>query len=160
MSYETDALEALREQARLAYVPVFAAGTKFANAHSKARNRTDIVEALAMTIDLLVAAEALHDAADGAVKDLRAALSATMDATGATRIEATHHTAMLAKKPAFLNIVDEALIPREYFVQPPPKLDNSAVKSALKDGQQVPGVSLAIPNEMQLRLVTKKEAAS
>jgi hypothetical protein len=157
VTYETNALEALREQARLAYVPVFAAGTKFANAHSKARNRTDIVDALAMTIDLLVAAEALHDAADGAVKDLRAALSATMDATGATRIEATHHTAMLAKKPAFLNVSDEALIPRSFYVQPEPQLDRKALKAALANAP-VPGASLAIPNEMVLRLVAKKEA--
>jgi hypothetical protein len=153
------AVTVLKDTARSAYRASFEAGSHFARRHSDVQQATDVVDVMARTIDLLAAAEALHGAADNAVKAIRINLAEQMDATGATRIEATHHTAMLAKKPAFLSIADENLIPREYFVQPPPRLDNSAVKSALKDGQQVPGVSLAIPNEMVLRLVAKKEPA-
>jgi hypothetical protein len=110
-------------------------------------------------VDVVVASEALHRAAIAAETAARASLAAAMESSGATTIAAEHQTAHLARKPAFLSIADETLIPRDYFVQPPPQLDKRALKSALTDGQEVPGVSLAIPNAMSLVIRARKETA-
>lgn len=156
MSYESDAVASLQEAGQGAYSAAWEAGASFAKAATAVSRASDIVDCLARTIDLLVQAEALHTAADAAVKDIRAAIAAKMDAIGCTAVQGTHHSAHLAKKPAFLNVSDEALIPREWFVQPPPQLDKRALKAALKD-RTIPGCHLATPNEMVLVLRPRKE---
>jgi hypothetical protein len=157
MSGASQAVDALQAAARAAYTATVTAGRFFAQRHSDVRVATDLTDVMARTIDLVAAVEALHDAADAAVRDLRAALAATMNDTGCTQVQGSHHAAHLARKPAFLNISDEAAIPRSFYVQPPPQLDRSALKAALKDGAQVPGVSMLQPNEMSLVLRAKKE---
>jgi hypothetical protein len=160
MSGADDAAAALKAAAQASYKSTFEAGSRFARAHTDVRQATDVVDVLARSIDLVVAAEALHAEADAAVKALRYALSSQMHDTGCTQVQGTYHAAHLAKKPAFLNIADEDAIPREFFVQPPVQLDKRALKSALTDGVPVSGVSLAYPNEMSLVLKSRsKEAA-
>jgi hypothetical protein len=160
MSGADDAAAALKAAAQASYKSTFEAGSRFARAHTDVRQATDLVEVLARSIDLLVAAEALHAEADAAVKALRATLSSQMNDTGCTQVQGAYHAAHLAKKPAFLNISNEDAIPREFFVQPPVQLDKRALKSALTDGVQVSGASLAYPNEMSLVLKARsKEAA-
>jgi hypothetical protein len=160
MSGASEAVAALRAAAVDAYRAAFDAGARFAHAHTKVRDETDVVGSMARTIDLIVAAEALHDAADAAVRSLRAALSNVMSETGASAIQSTHHAAHLARKPAFVAIADATAIPRDYYVQPPPALDKRAVLSALKDGIEVPGCSLGIPNEQSLVIRTRKQEAA
>ena len=75
--------------------------------------------------------------------------------TGATRIETEHHTAYLARKPAFASLYDESLVPPEFYTTPKPQLDKRAILSALKDGIDVPGVNLAYPNEQSLVIRSK-----
>jgi hypothetical protein len=108
-------------------------------------------------VDVVVAAESLHRAAIAAETAARASLAAAMESSGATTIAAEHQTAHLARKPAFLSIADETLIPRDFYTQPPPQLDKRALKSALADGTEVPGVSLAVPNSMSLVIRARKE---
>jgi hypothetical protein len=157
MSGANEATAALQSVAGECYRSTFETGSAFARSHTAVAKATDIVETLQATIDMLIAAEALSTAAETSVKALRAVLSSTMNDVGAASIQATHHSAHLAKKQAFLNVSDEDAIPREFFVQPPVHLDKRAVKSALTDGIQVPGVSLAYPNEMTL-VIRNREA--
>lgn len=159
MSYESQAVDALHDAAAQVYAPTLTAGKALAAAYSSAKATNDIVAVLAALTDLVTAARDLHDAADHAMKQLREAMTEVMASTGATRIEGARYTAHLQRKPAFISISDEALIPRTYFVQPPPKLDTSALKDALKNGTEVPGATLAIPNEQTLVLRPNKEAS-
>lgn len=160
MSYETQATATLQAAVEGAYRGTYLAGSHLARARNDAAKASDLVEVLARTIDLLVAAEALHDAADAAVATLRAVLAETMNDTGATTIQATHHSAHLARKPAYLDISAEATIPDRFWVQPPKAIDRSALKSALKDGAEVPGAILQQPNSMSLVIRAKKEQAA
>lgn len=161
MSYESDAADGLRTATEAAYAACWEAGKQFAQGSAAVTKASDIVDTLARTIDLLVWAEALHDAADAAVREIRATLSRTMEETGATTVQGTHHSAHLARKPAFVSISDEAAIPAEYIVQKP-SIDKRAIAAALKDGKAVAGCNLAIPNEMSLvlRARANKEATS
>jgi hypothetical protein len=160
MSSGADAAVAvLKAAAQASYKATFEAGSQFARAHTDVRQATDLVEALARSIDLLVAAEALHAEADAAVKALRATLSATMNDVGATTIQGTYHAAHLSRRPAFVSIDQEDLVPAE-FSTTKVVLDKRAIASAIKDGIAVPGASLLTPNEPVLVLKARKEAAA
>ena len=157
MSYESDAVDGLRTATEAAYAACWEAGKAFAQGSAAVTKASDIVDTLARTIDLLVAAETLHRTADAAVANIRAKLAETMEATGATTVQATHHSAHLSRKPAFVSLGDESLIPSEYYVQPPPALDKRAIKAALMDGKEVPGATISTPNSMNLVLRARKE---
>ena len=158
MSGASEAVEALKGVAQEAYQATFVAGTQLARAHSALRQKADLVEVLQAAIDTVMAAEALQQAADQAVKALRATLAAQMDATGCTKVETTHHSGYLSKRPAFVSIDDESALPPEFVVQKP-SIDKRAIASAIKDGITVAGASLLTPNEPVLVLRARKEAA-
>jgi hypothetical protein len=145
------AAAALKAAAQAAYRSTFEAGSQFSRANIAVRQATDLVEVLARSIDLLVAAEALHAEGEAAVKALRATLAETMNDVGATKIEATHHAAHLSRRPAFVSIDQEELIPAE-FSTTKVVLDKRAIASAIRDGIAVPGASLLTPNEPVLVL--------
>jgi hypothetical protein len=157
MSGASEAVKALQAVASDAYRATHIAGSHYARANQGVAEADDIVKALAATIDLLVAAESLHKAADEAVALLRRTLGETMNEVGASQIKGLHHTAQLARKPAFLTVENEATVPEQFWVQPPKAIDKRALKSALKDGALIEGVNLVTPNEMQLRIVSNKE---
>jgi hypothetical protein len=152
MSGAADAIKALQMCASDAYRATHIAGSHYARANQGVAEADDIVKALAATVSLIVAAEDLHDAAELAVKSLRGMLAAQLLETGAVKVQTDYHSAYLSKKSAFLKISDESLVPREYFVQGPPSLDRAALKAAIQEGAEVPGVSLAVPNDMTLNI--------
>jgi hypothetical protein len=151
MSGADDAAAALKAAAQAAYKSTFEAGSRFARAHTDVRQATDLVEVLARSIDLVVAAEALHAEADAAVKALRYALSSQMSDTGCTQVQGTYHAAHLSRRPAFVSIDQEELVPAE-FSTTKVVLDKRAIASAIRDGIAVPGASLLTPNEPVLVL--------
>ena len=78
---------------------------------------------------------------ENSIKRLKENLYTSMIVTGKRKVEAGTFKVSIAKNPASLS-VDESLLPHEFFVPQPPKVDNALVKSALKDGVDVPGASL------------------
>jgi hypothetical protein len=160
MSHANDIAAALRERVAAIGASVGAAGRNFTHAAKAVSQASDVVDVMRAAVEVMVAAETLREEADAAVKVARAALTEAMESSGCTSIQAEHHRAHLARRPAFLSISDEASIPRSFYVQPPEQLDKKAVMSALKDGVAVAGASLATPNAMFLVLRAKKESAS
>jgi hypothetical protein len=157
MSHANDIATALRERVAAIGASVGTAGRSFTHAAKAVSQASDVVDVIRAAVDAVVAAKALHTAADAAAKDARAALAEAMESSGCTSIQTEHDSAHLRRKPAFLNISDRTLIPAEFYVQPPPKLDESAVMSAIKDGILVPGASIGIPNSMTLAISPRKE---
>jgi hypothetical protein len=155
-SYADTIGAALKAATRETWRATFESGTTFSVANTAVTKADDLVEVLARTIDLLVAAEGLHAAADAAVKTLRASLAEAMNSSGASTVQGTHHSANLARKPAFVSIENEGEVPDEYWVTKR-ALDKKAIASAIKAGVVVPSASLLTPNEMTLQLRAKKE---
>jgi hypothetical protein len=157
MSYAETLAATLKAAAQETYKATFEAGSSFGRAHGALRNAEDLVDVLARAIDLTVAVEALHNEADLAVKHLRAALAEAMGNSGAASIHGAHHTAYLSKRPAFVSIDQEDLIPAE-FTTTKTVVDKRAIASAIKDGVAVAGASLLTPNEPVLVIRSRKEA--
>jgi hypothetical protein len=161
MSHANDIATALRERVAGIALGVGNAGRGFTMTTKTVSQASDVEDTMRATLDAVIAAERLLDvvggkkqkaAAEGAVRLLRDALTEAIESSGCPSVETPFHTASLRRQQAFVSITDEALIPREYFVQPPPQLDKRALKSAMADGIEVPGASLATPNERTLAI--------
>jgi hypothetical protein len=149
MSHADTIATALRERVAAIGQNVGTAGRSFTKATQGAAQGADIMDVMRSAVDAVVAAEALHKAAVAAEKDLRAALMEAIDASGCAAVQTEHHTASLKRQAAYVSIGDEKLIPREFYVE---TLDKRALKSALADGIEVAGASLAQPNAMVLAI--------
>lgn len=150
MSHADEARDVLHNVMRAVYKPVYAAGCAYAQAQKAATTATDLVEVMQATVGVILAAEHLKDMATEAEKSARDALAEQMDATGAAKIQTEHQTAYLSRKPAFVNIEQEDMVPAEYIRQPPPAPDKKAIKAAIDDGVLVPGCTLVVPNSQTL----------
>jgi hypothetical protein len=147
---------ALHEAVAATAQSVGSAGRGFTKAVQAVSQADDVILTLAAMVDLVVAADDLHDQADAAVKRVRAVLAAQLQETGATTIQGSHFSASLSRRPAFVSINDEAALPAEFIVQRTAP-DKKAIASAIKDGIEVPGASLLTPNEPVLVLRARKE---
>lgn len=156
MSGADEATAAIHKAARVVYAPVHAAGVAYVKAHQAAMASTDLVETMQHTVALALAAEHLKEMATEAEKQARAVLCEQMTETGATTIQTDAHTAYISRKPAWVSIDQEDMLPPEYMRQPPPQIDKKAVKSAIEGGEDIPGCSLVRPNDYTLVIRAKK----
>ena len=156
MSYADTARIALQDAVRKAYRPVWDAGAAYSTAHLAALKATDIVETMQHTVALILSVSHLAEMAAEAERAARDILAAQMAETGATTIQTDGHTAYLSKKPAFVSVDQQDLVPANYWVQPDPVLDRRAIKKALEGSDVVPGCTIVRPNEMTLNIKAKK----
>ena len=151
------ARDAMRKVMDGVYSPVHHAGAAYVKAYQAATRATDLVEVMQHTVLLAVSAEHLKDMAAEAEKAIRSILAQTMNDTGATQIDAEGIKAYLSRKPAFVSIDQEDLVPKSYMVEREPVWGTKQIKADLEAGTLVPGCTLIRPNEMQLNLRSKKE---
>ena len=156
MSHAAAAARTLKDAAKAEFTATFEAGSRFARAHAELRKQNDVVEVMRDMVPLIVAIEELHAAADAACKALRRVLAQTMNETGATSVQSEHHGAHLAKRPAFVDIPDEAAVPDEY-VETRRAIDKRKIAAALKDGARFNWASLVQPTEQILVLRARKQ---
>lgn len=55
------------------------------------------------------------------------------------------------RKSETVEVTDPGKVPEGWFIPQEPKLDKAGLKSALKDGEQIPGVELKENNNIQIR---------
>lgn len=76
------------------------------------------------------------------IRRRRMAIERAMIAGEVHRLELAGATLSLRRVPPGVMILDEALIPQDYFKPQPPKLDRTALKDAMKSGASINGVRL------------------
>lgn len=84
-------------------------------------------------------------AIDKKIDGLKQYLQGNMQRTGIGNIDGPVFSISLQNNPAAVHVLDESIIPADYFKQPPPpppSLDKNLVKQAIKDGHSVPGAEL------------------
>lgn len=87
-------------------------------------------------------------------ESIRAYLLFQCQAAGISKIESPWFTLAVRKNPPSVVVDDEAVIPAEYIVQPPPpspRPDKDAIKRALKAGTAVPGCHLLQTERLEIR---------
>lgn len=85
------------------------------------------------------------------IKRMREAVRAAMDVVGAEKVKTTIGTWSIRNNAASVNVLDEALIPDEYKVPQPAKLDKRLLLSELKEGVLVDGAELMRGTSLQFR---------
>jgi len=90
---------------------------------------------------------------DSASKKKQLALDAMND-TDIRKLTEPDFTASIRKGQAFLQVDSEEVVPDDFWLPQPPKLDRLALIGALKQGAEIPGASLAEP-EPSLAIRTK-----
>lgn len=92
--------------------------------------------------------------AEARAESLRAYLLFNLQSVGITKITAPEFTVAVRNNPEAVNIADGAEIPAEFYVPvppPPPRLDKTALKAALKAGREVQGVWLSSGQRVEIR---------
>lgn len=85
---------------------------------------------------------------------IRDYLKTSMELAGVTRIECPHFALSIAKNPASVEIYEAGLIPADYLKEappPPPSVDKTLVKQAIKDGFDVPGARLVHGTRLSIK---------
>lgn len=78
-------------------------------------------------------------------------LEAMMVLAGKRDMKAGIFTAKFRANPPSILIIDEAAIPRIFFINQAPVLSKSAIKDAIKEGQTVPGVEVVRGERLEIK---------
>jgi len=76
------------------------------------------------------------------INNLKQYSQSALEATGKRKLNAGIFTYSIQKNPPSLSILDEKKIPQKYYEEVEPKLNKTAIKEKLKNGDDVPGAEL------------------
>ena len=83
---------------------------------------------------------------------IRDYLRANMQAAGSTRIESPWFCLAIQNNPGTLEIFDEASLPDDFKTEVVTlKIDKAAIKQAIRDGAEIPGVMLSQGTRLAIR---------
>lgn len=92
-----------------------------------------------------------RQATENKVKWLKTYLEDNMKMTGKMKFKSGMFNFSIQKNPASVNITDERIIPEEFLIQQPPKVDKTSLKEILKRGIEVPGAELKQTEGLRIR---------
>lgn len=95
--------------------------------------------------------KAKRQATENKVKWLKTYLEDNMKLTGKTKFKSGMFNFSIQKNPASVNITDEKIIPGEFLIPQPPKVDKTSLKEILKRGIEVPGAELKQTEGLRIR---------
>lgn len=85
-----------------------------------------------------------------AVKRMKRAMQDYLEGTGKRKVETPLFKVWMQKNPASVEVVDESLVPKEFYKIPEPQLDKTALKNALIESE-VPGVQLKQTESIRMK---------
>lgn len=92
-----------------------------------------------------------RQATENKVKWLKTYLEDCMKLAGKTKFKSGMFNFSIQKNPVSVNITDENILPEDYLIPQPPKVDKSSLKEALKNGIEVPGAELKQTEGLRIR---------
>lgn len=85
------------------------------------------------------------------VKRLKESLQEVMEQTGKEKFKTALNSYSIANNPPSLDITDESLIPKQYYIEQQPKLDKKELLKGVKDGLEIKGVELKQSRSLRVR---------
>lgn len=95
--------------------------------------------------------KAKRQAVENKLKWLKTYLKDCMKLTGKTKFKSGMFNFSIQKNPVSVNINNEKILPEDYLIPQPPKVNNTLLKKALKDGIEVPGAELKQTEGLRIR---------
>ena len=90
-------------------------------------------------------------AADNRIKSLKLYLEDNMRLTGKTKFKAGVFSFAIQNNQPNVEVFDEALIPKQFLIEQPVKIDRAGIKELLKAGEEVPGAELKHSSGLRIR---------
>ena len=85
------------------------------------------------------------------VKRLKESLQEVMEQTGKEKFKTALNSYSISNNPPSLDITDESLIPKQYYIEQQPKLDKKELLKVVKDGLEIKGVELKQSRSLRVR---------
>ena len=85
------------------------------------------------------------------VKSLKEYLDNAMKVTGKTKFKGQLFSFSIQKNTPSVNVLDEKLIPEEYFIPQEPTLDKKRLLTDMKNGTDVPGAEIKQTESLRIR---------
>ncbi|MFD1205820.1 siphovirus Gp157 family protein [Sporosarcina contaminans] len=85
------------------------------------------------------------------IKRMKEAMHAAMSSTGEQKIQGEKFTFTIQKNPPSLKLVDDKLIPKEYFIKVDPVINRKAIMEQLKNGVEIAGVEISQGESLRIR---------
>lgn len=82
---------------------------------------------------------------------LKESLKEAMETTGKTKFKTALNSYTIANNPPSKDVVDEKLIPKDYWVSQAPKINSKLLLDDLKAGKEIPGVELKRTQSLRVR---------
>lgn len=121
----------------------------------KAQNYAFVIRSMEASAEAIREAElqmaARRQAINNRAKQLKERLKGAMELAGMTKIECPHFVISIAKNPAAVDLYEPGLVPPSFMKKPPPEPDTTAIKDALKAGQEVPGAALKQGTSLRIK---------
>ena len=95
--------------------------------------------------------KAKRQAVENKLKWLKTYLKDCMKLTGKTKFKSGMFNFSIQKNPVSVNINNKKILPEDYLIPQPPKVNNTLLKKALKDGIEVPGAELKQTEGLRIR---------
>ena len=90
-------------------------------------------------------------AADNRIKSLKQYLEDNMRLTGKTKFKAGFFSFAIQNNRPSVEVFDEALIPKQFLIEQPVKIDRAGIAELLKAGEEVPGAALKQTEGLRIR---------
>jgi predicted nuclease with TOPRIM domain len=85
------------------------------------------------------------------ITNLKQYAESNLRAIGERKVKTGLFTFSIQKNAPSVSILDDKLIPKNFYVPVEPKLDKTAIKDVLKSGEIVPGVELKQSESLRIR---------
>ena len=122
--------------------------SKLENTVKVIRNRKARITALKAEEDRLKKA---RQSEENAVKWLEMYVKDSLKLIGKNKYEAGMFKLSIQKNPVSVNITNKKILPEDYLIPQPLKVNKTSLKKALKDGIEVPGAELKQTEGLRIR---------
>lgn len=85
------------------------------------------------------------------VERLKSYLQEQLEIAGIDKVKRPTITVAIQKNPPSVDIIDETLIPADFLIPQPAKIDKKSILERLKNGEEVPGVVLKQTKGVRIR---------
>jgi len=90
-------------------------------------------------------------AIEAKVERLKAYLQEQLEVAGLQKVKRPTITVAIQNNPPSVEIADEKLIPSEFMIPQPAKIDKKAILERLKNGEEIPGCSIKQTKGVRIR---------
>ncbi|WPZ17839.1 siphovirus Gp157 family protein [Geobacillus subterraneus] len=85
------------------------------------------------------------------IERLKSYLQEQLEIAGIEKVKRPTITVSIRKNPPSVDVIDETLIPDDFLIPQPAKVDKKAILERLKNGEHVPGAALKQTKGVQIR---------